>query len=62
MDYIKKCSKYKTIYFKSKSTTVKSTKDGLHPICKICRKGYLNENYDEKMNIRKIINKKVEQR
>ena len=47
MDDVRKCSRCKI--FSSKSNFYKdiSTKDGLNPICKTCRRGYYNENFDK---------------
>ena len=41
---LKKCSKCKTISSKCIFNKHVSTRDGLNPICKVCRMGYYNEN------------------
>ena len=52
MDDVRKCSKCKTFSSKSIFYSDISTKDGLNPICKICRRGYYEEHFDKNKNYR----------
>ena len=58
MDDARKCSKCKTFSSKSNFYIDVSTKDGLNPICKICRRSFYNENFDKIKNYRKQYDKK----
>ena len=57
MDELKKCSKCKRTSSKSNFYRDISTKDGLNPICRNCRRGYYNENFDKNKNYRKQYDK-----
>ena len=54
MDDMKKCSKCKTISLKSNFNKDVSTRDGLNPICKVCRLGYYNEKREQKLQYQKL--------
>ena len=55
---------YKCEMNSSKSNFYKdiSTKDGLNPICKTCRRGYYIKNYGKKSNLEKNIIKKIDRK
>ena len=48
MDDAKKCSKCKTIALKCNFNKDGSTRDGLNPICKVCRLRYFYEKRENK--------------
>ena len=52
-DDLRKCSKSKTLSSKTKIYKDISTKNGLIPICEICRRGYFNEKFDKSIVYRK---------
>ena len=54
MDDVKKCSKCKTIYSKCNFNKDVSTRDGLNPICKVCRLRYYNEKREQRIEYSKL--------
>ena len=54
MDDIKKCSKCKTIALKCNFNKDVSTRDGLYPICKVCRLRYYNEKLEQRIEYSKF--------
>ena len=54
MDELKKCSKCKTISSKSNFNKDVSTRDGLNPICRVCRLKYYNEKREQKLQYQKL--------
>ena len=57
MDDLKKCSKCKTISLKCNFNKDVSTRDGLNPICKVCRLRYYNEKREQKLQYQKLYTK-----
>ena len=57
MDELKRCSKCKTISLKCNFNKDVSTRDGLNPICKVCRLGYYNEKREQKLQYQKLYTK-----
>ena len=57
MDELKKCSKCKTISLKSNFNKDVSSRDGLNPICKVCRLRYYNEKREQKLEYQKLYTK-----
>ena len=55
MDDMKICSKCKTISSKSNFNKDVSTRDGLNPICKVCRLKYYNDKREQKLQYQKTI-------
>ena len=51
---LKKCSKCKTMSLKCNFNKDVSTRDGLNPICKVCRLRYYNEKRDQKLQYQKL--------
>ena len=51
---VKKCSQCKTIYSKYNFNKDVSTKNGLNPICKVCRMGYYNKKHEQKLQYQRI--------
>ena len=54
MDDMKRCSKCKTISLKCNFNKDVSTRDGLNPICKVCRLRYYNEKREQKLQYQKL--------
>ena len=54
MDDMKICSKCKTISSKSNFNKDVSTRDGLNPICKVCRLKYYNDKREQKLQYQKL--------
>ena len=54
MDDMKICSKCKTISSKSNFNKNVSTRDGLNPICKVCRLKYYNDKREQKLQYQKL--------
>ena len=54
MDDMKRCSKCKTISLKCNFNKDVSTRDGLNPICKVCRLRYYNEKRERKLQYQKL--------
>ena len=54
MDDMKLCSKCKTISSKSNFNKDVSTRDGLNPICKVCRLKYYNDKREQKLQYQKL--------
>ena len=57
MDDMKICSKCKTISSKSNFNKGVSTRDGLNPICKVCRLKYYNDKREQKLQYQKLYTK-----
>ena len=57
MDDMKRCSKCKTISLKCNFNKDVSTRDGLNPICKVCRLRYYNEKREQKLQYQKLYTK-----
>ena len=51
---LKRCSKCKTISSICNFNKDLSTKDGLNPICKVCRIGYYNKKHEQKLQYQKL--------
>ena len=51
---LEKCSKCKMISSKCNFNKDVSTKEGLNPICKICRIGYYNEKREQRIEYSKF--------
>ena len=51
---MKRCSKCKTISLKCNFNKDVSTRDGLNPICKVCRLRYYNEKRGQKLQYQKL--------
>ena len=54
MDDMKKCSNCKTLSLKCNFNKDVSTRDGLNPICKVCRLTYYNEKREQKFQYHKL--------
>ena len=54
MDDEKRCSKCKTISSKCNFNKDVSTRDGLNPICKVCRMGYYNKKREQSVEYNKF--------
>ena len=54
MDDMKKCSKCETICSKCNFDKDRTKKDGLNPICEVCRMGYYNKKHEQKLQYQKL--------
>ena len=54
MDDVKKCCKCKTIALKCNFNKDSSTRDGLNPICRVCRLRYYNEKRNQRIEDSKL--------
>ena len=54
MEDMKRCSKCKTISSKCYFKKDVSTKDGLSPICKVCRIGYYDNKREQRIEYNKF--------